>query len=80
MPRETKIPTASVEEIRRIVGDFDAAIVTSIRETGATAAEVIEAYTWFSADDQLGSELGRTRSGPVGAVYEILMAQETEDR
>jgi serine/threonine protein kinase len=46
--------------------------------TGATPSEVLEAFTWYSADDQIGTDLQRHRHGAVGAVYDIL-AQEDPD-
>ena len=63
---------ASASEIRGIVGPLDDAVITNVLATGASAAEVLEADTWLTADDQLGTELGRNRSGRVGQVYTIL--------
>jgi len=45
--------------------------------TEATAAEVLEAFTWAAADDQIGSELERAR-GAVARVYEILKQEEAD--
>jgi hypothetical protein len=70
---------ASAAEIRAIVGDIDDATVVSIRDTGATAAEVLEALQWTDADEELGSELGHARGGPAGRVYEILQSLEPEE-
>ena len=46
--------------------------------TGATPAEVLEAFTWATADDQIGTELRHGRSGVAGEVYEILMQEEPD--
>jgi hypothetical protein len=43
-----------------------------------TPAEVLEAITWFSADDQIGTELLHGRHGAVGAVYDIPMREEPD--
>ena len=49
-----------------------------ILATGASPAEVLEAFTWVTADDQLGTELQHGRHGAVGAVYEILLQEEPD--
>jgi hypothetical protein len=67
---------ATAAEIRDIVGDVDDATVMSIRATGATAAEVLEGFMWANSDEQLGNELGHSRSGAAGQVYEILQSLE----
>ena len=74
----TRVP-ATTAEIRAIVGDIDDETILSIRDTGATAAEVLEAFLWASSDEELGSELGHSRSGPAGQVYEILQSIEPPD-
>jgi hypothetical protein len=42
---------------REIVGPLDDAVLVRIVETEATPAEVLEAFTWATADDQIGTEL-----------------------
>jgi hypothetical protein len=61
MPQQPLITPASASEIRGIVGSLDDAVITSVLATGASAAEVLEAYTWLTADDQLGT---RARAQP----------------
>jgi hypothetical protein len=79
MPNEaTRVPATTIE-IRAIVGDIDDATIVSIRHSGATAAEVLEAFMWASSDEELGSELGHSRSGPAGRVYEIVQSLELPD-
>jgi hypothetical protein len=53
-------------------------VIARILATGATPAEVLEAFTWAHADDQLGRELLRRPHGATGAVYEILMREEPD--
>ena len=72
MPEQPSVKPASASEVRAIVGEFDDTVIARIVATGATAAEVLEAFTWLTADDQLGTELERTCSGRVAQVYEIL--------
>jgi hypothetical protein len=66
---------ATAREIVEIVGPLDDSVLMRIAETGATPAEVLEAFTWLSADDQLGTELERGPRGAVVRVYEILQAE-----
>jgi len=69
---------ATATEIVAICGHLDDDVIARILATGATASEVLEAFTWYSADDQIGTELQHQRHGAVGAVYDIL-AQEEPD-
>ncbi len=72
---------ATGDEIRQILGPTDDEQVMVILATGATVAEVMEAFEWLSGDDRLGTELEHTRRGRAGAVYEILARDiEEEDR
>ena len=74
---ETARP-ATAAEIIEIVGPLDDAVLMRIVETEATAAEVLEAFTWTTADDQIGTELERRPRGAVARVYEILKREEPE--
>jgi hypothetical protein len=69
---------ATADGIRRILGDLDDETVASIIRTGATEAEIVEAFQWASADDELGADVERSRSGVVGAIYEILKSEEPD--
>jgi hypothetical protein len=50
---------ATAAEIVEIVGPLDDVVLMRIVETRAAAADVLEAYTWATADDQIGTELER---------------------
>ena len=76
MPQPDTAKPATASEVVGIVGALDDAVITSILATGATAAEVLEAYNWSTADDTLGGDLERPRTGRVAEVYDIL-ADET---
>jgi hypothetical protein len=69
---------ASPDEIRKIVGDVDDTVISDIMRTGATEGEVLEAFLWTASDEELGNEVARLPHGAVGAVVEILRAQEPE--
>jgi hypothetical protein len=77
MTEKTPRP-ATAAEIVKIVGPLDDAVLVRILATGATAAEVLEAFTWASADDQIGTELERRPRGAAAAVYDILKQEEPE--
>ena len=69
---------ATASEIVAICGHLDDDVIAQIVATGASPAEVLEAFTWYSADDQIGTELQRSQRGAVGAVYDILTAEEPD--
>jgi len=69
---------ATAEEVREIVGPLDDSVLLGIVETDATPAEVIEAFTWATADDQIGTELGHGPRGAVARVYEIQKSEELD--
>ena len=69
---------ATAAEITEIVGPLDDAALMSIGETEATPAEVLEAFTWATADDQIGTELEHGARGVVARVYDILKREDSE--
>jgi hypothetical protein len=71
-------PPATAEEVLEIVGPLDDCVLMRIVETEATPAEVLEAFTWVTADDQIGTELEHGPRGAVAQVYEILKCEESE--
>jgi hypothetical protein len=75
--KETARP-ATAREIIAILGPLDDAVLLQIEETGATAAEVLEALTWAEADDQIGTALERGPRGAAARVYDILKSEEPE--
>jgi len=67
---------ATLSEIAAIVGPLAEAVLLEILRTGATAAEVIEAFTWVNADDPIATE---TEHGPRGAVLRVCEILEREN-
>jgi hypothetical protein len=56
-------------------------LIVEIVRTGATQAELAEAYTWLRSDEALMNEGRPLPSGRVGALVEILQtSEETEER
>jgi hypothetical protein len=74
-PRPADRKVVAAHEIVEIVGELDAAAITSILATGATREDVMEAYAWISADDALHRELHQAPHGTAAAVCEILEAE-----
>ncbi|HWE20456.1 MAG TPA: hypothetical protein VG758_25325 [Hyphomicrobiaceae bacterium] len=62
----------SADEVRKIVGRISDDPLAAILATGATAAQVTEAFTWLTSDEYLAGSLQRPLSGPVAEVYDIL--------
>jgi hypothetical protein len=69
---------ATASEVVEILGPLDDDLVMRILATKATPAEVLEAFTWASADDQIGTDLERRPRGAAARVYEILKSEEPE--
>jgi hypothetical protein len=66
------------EQVIEICGRMDDMKIAGIIGTGATTAELMEARTWLGADDYLGAALGRSASGRVAKLVELLRAEEPE--
>jgi hypothetical protein len=66
------------DEVSQIVSGLSDEAIARIIATGADATQVLEAFTWLREDEYLGPELERRPSGVVGAVYDILVEEETE--
>lgn len=66
------------EKIIEIVGPLEDDQVAAILATGATDADVMEAFAWLSEDEYLGNVLQRPMRGVVAEVYEILQADEPD--
>ena len=68
---------ATAAEIVAICGHLDDDFIAAIAATGATAAEVLEAFNLVQRRrPKIGNELQRGQRGNVRAVYEILNADE----
>ncbi|MEQ8966060.1 MAG: hypothetical protein RID91_09565 [Azospirillaceae bacterium] len=66
---------ATAAEVVEIVGRLDDVVIADIVATGASPAEVLEAWTWMNADDYMGGDLERPRTHKVARVLAILEAQ-----
>jgi hypothetical protein len=67
-------------EVIDVLGPVDDDLLVEIVGTGATQAELEEAYTWLRSDEALVNEGRPLPSGRVGALVEIFEAsEETEE-
>lgn len=69
----------SRDEVIEIVGPLEDDRVAAIIGTGASAEEVMEAFTWLSADEALGPDPDHQLHSRVAEVYEILSEGRFED-
>ena len=74
------MPSLTRNEVIAVLGAADDDLIVQIIGTGATQADLVEAYAWLKSDEALVNE-GRTLpSGLVGALVEILQtAEEAEE-
>jgi hypothetical protein len=67
-------------EVIAALGEVDDDLIVQIIGTGATEAELMEAYAWLRSDEALVNEGRPLPSGRVGALVEILQeAEEAEE-
>ncbi len=65
------------DEIIEITGPMDEGRILQILKTGANSAELLEAFTWVSADDAMAQSLHRSPHGRVAQLCEILERPDT---
>jgi hypothetical protein len=76
--KQTRAAPVSAREIREIVGRLSEDRIAAIQATKATAAEVVEAFTWLSSDEYAGGHQQPPVTGVVAAVYDILKPDLSE--
>ncbi len=70
----------TLDEITSVLGLVDSSLVAEINRTGASAAELAEAWAWFNADEALVNEGRSLPSGRVAELVGILeVAELAED-
>jgi hypothetical protein len=67
---------ASSDEILGILGPLDEVLLVEIQRTGASAAEVLEAFARFEEDDAVGPIARRAPGTKVIEVMAVLEAAE----
>lgn len=70
---------AGSSDVREILGDLDADIVTAILVMKPTSAELIEVREWIDADPIIRSQLHHGASGVVAQVCDLLDEAELDE-
>ena len=72
----------TADQIHHTVGEVDELVAARIIATGATLAQLEEALAWARGESDVIGDLQRPSDAMVGAVYDILTAEEDfpEDR
>lgn len=66
------------DQVFEICGRLDDMKLAQIIATGASPAELMEARVWLGSDDYLGGDLGRSPSGRVARLVDLLKADEAD--
>jgi hypothetical protein len=69
------VQPATANEVVAITGPLDDGVMAAVSRTGVTRDEVMEAYTWLSADDYLRRERHSAIHGTAAEVYRIFEAE-----
>lgn len=70
--------TMTSEEVIAILGPVDETLVAEVIATGATQAELAEAFAWANNDEALMSEGRRLATGRAAALVDLLVSDEDE--
>jgi hypothetical protein len=74
-----KSPTATAEEVERILGDVNAHKVVEILALKPTVAELEQATLWKTGQDDVLASARLKLTGKAAQIYDILSADEEED-
>ncbi|SEI11304.1 hypothetical protein SAMN05216228_104437 [Rhizobium tibeticum] len=66
------------DDVIAVLGPADETLVAEVIATGATQAELAEAFAWASNDEALMGEGRRLPTGRVAALVDLLSADEEE--
>ncbi len=66
----------SRDDVIGVVGALDDGKVVAIIETGGTLEDLVEAYSWAADETDALADAGKSLSGTVAHIYDILMAGE----
>ncbi|CAN7729356.1 MULTISPECIES: hypothetical protein [Neorhizobium] len=70
--------TMTSEDVIAVLGPVDRTLVTEVIATGATQAELAEAWAWISNDEALMGEGRHLPIGRVAVLVDLLAADEEE--
>jgi hypothetical protein len=64
------------EDVIAVLGPVDETLLANIIATGATAAELAEAFAWINSEEALIGEGRRLPTGKVAELVDLLSAEE----
>lgn len=70
--------TMTADDVIAVLGPADETLVAEVIATGATQAELAEAFAWANNDEALMGEGRRLPTGRVGALVDLLASDEEE--
>lgn len=70
--------TMTSDDVIAVLGPVDETLVAEVIATGATQAELAEAFAWANNDEALMGEGRRLPTGRVAALVDLLSAEEEE--
>ncbi|MBB3310450.1 hypothetical protein FHT78_002193 [Rhizobium sp. BK196] len=70
--------TMTSDDVIAVLGPVDKALVAEVIATGATQAELAEAFAWASNDEALIGQGRRLATGRVAALVDLLTSDEEE--
>ena len=70
--------TMTSDDVIAVLGPVDKALVAEVIATGATQAELAEAFAWASNDEALIGQGRRLATGRVAALVDLLVSDEEE--
>lgn len=70
--------TMTSDDVIAILGPVDNTLVADVIATGATQAELAEAFAWANNDEALIGEGRRLATGRVAVLIELLTSDEEE--
>lgn len=68
--------TMTSEDVIAVLGPVDETLLANIIATGATAAELAEAFAWINSEEALIGEGRRLPTGKVAELVDLLSAEE----
>lgn len=70
--------TMTSDDVIAILGPVDETLVAEIIATGATQAELAEAFSWANNDEALMGEGRRLPTGRTAALVDLLVSEEEQ--
>lgn len=71
--------TMTSKDVTAVLGPVDESLAADLIATGATQAELAEAFAWINNDEALMSEGRRLPTGRIATLVDMLSAEEEED-